>query len=301
MRPVITSYERQNEYAAPLAGTPYYRSSGIIYALDRKERRFAVGRVDYESYDDQNYQYVFSPRWSVIDALPSSVFQGIPGLDLSLRLEHYYRTNMTPCFISERTPGESREDLRELLDAVGLDYYDRFEWMLRAHMRCGTDNLIVERAVPARRFRYEPGQPIPEDLQPDDCVVIRGLDSMGTSNRQLRGSLLSILRSGAHILDESEERRWSEEERSLLLRLLLIQDELDGRNRKNAQEEGIRAAQKEGKYTGRKRLATDTNLLRQIAGEFERHQITEAEAMRRAGIGSRSTFYRRLREIRGNF
>ncbi len=298
MRPVTMSYERQSEYAAPLAGTPYYRSSGIIYALDRKERKYAVGRVDYERYDDQNYQYVFSPGWRVIDALPASVFQGIPGLDLSLRLEHYYRANMTPCFISERSPGEGREDLWELLEAVGLDYYDRFEWMLRAHMRCGTDNLIVERAVPARRFQYEPGQPILEDLQPDDCVVIRGLDSMGASNRQLRGSLLSILRSGAHILDESEERRWSEKECSLLLRLLMIQDDLDSRNRKNAQEEGIRAAKKEGKYTGRKRLAIDTNLLRQIAEEFEKHQITEEEAMRRAGIGSRSTFYRRLREIR---
>lgn len=52
----------------------------------------------------------------MIDSLPASIFQGIPGLDMSLRPERYYRVNMTPYFISERTPSEGREDLWELLE-----------------------------------------------------------------------------------------------------------------------------------------------------------------------------------------
>ena len=43
---------------------------------------------------------------------------------MSMRLERYYRVNMMPYFISERTPSEKREDLWELLEEVGLDYYD---------------------------------------------------------------------------------------------------------------------------------------------------------------------------------
>ena len=144
MRPVTHDYQSLNEYTLPLQGKPYYRSSGIIYAVDRNGNKYAVGQVDLERFDDQNFQYVFTPEWSVIDTLPSSIFQGIPGLDMSMRLERYYRVNMTPYFISERTPSESREDLWELLEAVGLDYYDRFEWLLRTDMRCGTDNLIVD-------------------------------------------------------------------------------------------------------------------------------------------------------------
>ena len=128
MRPVTHDYQSLNEYTFPLQGKPYYRSSGIIYAVDRSGNKYAVGQVDLERFDDQNFQYVFTPEWSVIDTLPSSIFQGIPGLDMSMRLERYYRVNMTPYFISERTPSESREDLWELLEAVGLDYYDRFEW-----------------------------------------------------------------------------------------------------------------------------------------------------------------------------
>ena len=103
MRPVTHDYQSLNEYTLPLQGKPYYRSSGIIYAVDRNGNKYAVGQVDLERFDDQNFQYVFTPEWSVIDTLPSSIFQGIPGLDMSMRLERYYRVNMTPYFISERT------------------------------------------------------------------------------------------------------------------------------------------------------------------------------------------------------
>ena len=77
MRPVTHDYQSLNEYTLPLQGKPYYRSSGIIYAVDRNGNKYAVGRVDLERFDDQNFQYVFTPEWSVIDTLPSSIFQGM--------------------------------------------------------------------------------------------------------------------------------------------------------------------------------------------------------------------------------
>ena len=69
MRPVTHDYQSLNEYTFPLQGKPYYRSSGIIYAVDRTGNKYAVGRVDLERFDDQNFQYVFTPEWSVIDTL----------------------------------------------------------------------------------------------------------------------------------------------------------------------------------------------------------------------------------------
>ena len=150
MRSITQHYEGKNIYTRPLQGKPYYRNSGIIYAVDRSGNKYSVARVDLERFDNQNFQYVFTPDWDTIDSLPTSIFQGIHGLDMSMRLERYYRVNMMPYFISERTPSEKREDLWELLEEVGLDYYDRFEWLLRTNMRCGTDNLIVERADAAQ-------------------------------------------------------------------------------------------------------------------------------------------------------
>ena len=298
MRPVIRSFNRQNEYANPLVGSPCYRNSGIIYAVDRNGYRYAVSRIDFERHDDQNFQYIFSPEWSVIDSLPASVFQGIPGLDMSLRLERYYRVNMTPYFISERTPSEGREDLWELLEDVGLDYYDRFEWLLRTNMRCGTDNLIVERVEAPRRFVIKPDRILPTNLQPSDCVSIEGLHSVSATSCQLRKRLLQILRSGAQIWNESEERMLSEEECSILLQFLMLQEFLESQQNKLRHREGVTKAKKDGKYAGRKKIVVDQNLFRQIAEDFENRKITETEAIRRAGISSRSTFYRRLREMR---
>ena len=295
MRPIARSYEIQNEYTNPLSGKPYYRNSGIIYAVDRSGDKYAVSRVDFERFDEQNFQYIFSPEWSVIDTLPASIFQGIPGLDMSLRLERYYRVNMTPYFISERTPSEGREDLWELLDEVGLDYYDRFEWLLRSNMRCGTDNLIVERAEEPRRIIFESIDLLPANLQPSDCVSIKGLHSVASTSHQLRQYLLHILRSGAQIWDESEDRIISEAESSLLLNLLMLQESLDNKRNKNHHNEGVARAKNEGKYTGRKKLSVDPNLFDRIADDFDKKKITENEALRRLGI-SRSTFYRRLKE-----
>lgn len=295
MRPIVRSYEIRNEYTNPLSGKPYYRNSGIIYAVDRSGDKYAVSRVDFERFDEQNFQYIFSPEWSVIDTLPASIFQGIPGLDMSLRLERYYRVNMTPYFISERTPSEGREDLWELLDEVGLDYYDRFEWLLRSNMRCGTDNLIVERAEEPRRIIFESIDLLPANLQPNDCVSIKGLHSIATTSHQLRQYLLQILRSGAKLWDESEDRIISESESSMLMKLLMLQESLDNKRNKERHSEGVARAKSAGKYTGRKKLSVDPNLFDWIAADFDKKRISEDEALRRLGI-SRSTFYRRLKE-----
>ena len=44
--PVTHDYQSLNEYTLPLQGKPYYRSSGIIYAVDRNGNKYAVGQVD---------------------------------------------------------------------------------------------------------------------------------------------------------------------------------------------------------------------------------------------------------------
>ncbi|MBQ7015746.1 MAG: recombinase family protein [Firmicutes bacterium] len=295
MRPITRSYEIRNEYTNPLSGKPYYRNSGIIYAVDRSGDKYAVSRVDFERFDEQNFQYIFSPEWSIIDILPTSIFQGIPGLDMSLRLEHYYRVNMTPYFISERTPSESREDLWELLDEVGLDYYDRFEWLLRSNMRSGTDNLIVERAEEPRRIVFESIDLLPTNLQPGDCILIKDLHSVASTSYQLRKYLLQILRSGAQLWDESEDRVINEAESSMLMKILMLQESLDNKRNKDHRNEGIAQAKNEGKYSGRKKRSIDPNLFDQIAVDFDKKKISEDEALRRLAI-SRSTFYRRLKE-----
>mgnify|MGYP006914191436 CR=1 FL=1 len=76
-------------------------------------------------------------------------------------------------------------------------------------------------------------------------------------------------------------------------------DEVEGISevRKQRHQEGVAQAKNSGKYAGRKRIVVDPNLFRQVAEDFRNHKVTEEEAMHRTGIRSRSTFYRRLKEI----
>lgn len=301
MEQICRDWVPKNEWTCPLEGEPYYQNRGLIYALDQQGGRYLVSRIIYERFDEQNFQYVFLPEWSVIDALPAAVFQGIPGLDLSLRLEKYYRVNMTPVFISERTPGEGREDLWELLEMVDLDYYDRFEWLLRTGMRCGTDNLIVERDCETGKtihYTTKAGKELLKDLQPEDCIVIDSLQKIADSSQGLRLRLLQILRSGCHVRLEREDAMLSDEERCAMLKILLAEEMLDARRRREHRQDGIAKAKKSGKYRGRKRIEVDEHLMQEIAEQFEKRNITEKDAMARLGVSSRSTFYRRLKEKR---
>lgn len=93
MREIIDNWQPRNEITTPLKGNPVYTSSGIIKALTKDSNKISVAQIDYQEFSDNNFQYVFTPFWEVIDDLPPSVFQGIPGIDIDLRLKHYYRAN----------------------------------------------------------------------------------------------------------------------------------------------------------------------------------------------------------------
>lgn len=61
--------------------------------------------------------------------------------------------------------------------------------------------------------------------------------------------------------------------------------------------DGIKQAKKDGKYTGRKPIEVDEKVLRQVEQELKDGLITVEEVMRRTKIGSKSTFYRKLRAL----
>ena len=297
MKPVFEQYNGNNEYCLSLSGVPEYVNSGVIVVKDDYDRKYIVSRIDYERYDDQNYQYVFTLNWPVIDVLPATLFQGIPGLDLSLRHRKYYRVNMTPYFITERSPSENREDLKELLDEVKLDYYDRFEWILRAQRKCGVDNLLVERVHSSKTIVLRQGNYLNESLQPHDCVIIENWSELGADEKQIHHNLMQVLGAGAGLFDKSEDRFISEDECCTLLKLLMLKEEKRKQQIKSLQKCGIERAKSEGKYKGRKKQEIDWHLFEKVSAEFKSKTINEEEAMKRMKISSRSTFYRRLKEL----
>ena len=296
MQAIRTDFQPINRITTPLAGVPTYVNSGIIKAVMKSGEKISVAQIDYQEFDEENFQYVISPYWEIVDGLPASVFQGIPGIDMDLRLKDYYRVNYIPTFIAERTPSESREDLWELLESVDLDYYDRFEWLLRTKMRAANDNLIVER----RRIEETVGQftsGIISGLQYGDKVIVESMESIADTTAGLTDGMFNIVTSGIDVVTESGQVLVDSMTRAAMIPYMVAQRIMSRRERISHQQAGIEQAKKDGKYAGRKPTPVDENVLRQVAKELDEGIITIEEAMKRTKINSRSTFYRKLRNL----
>ena len=297
MQAIRHDFQPINRITTPLEGTPSYINSGIIKAVMKNGDKVSVAQIDYQEFDEENFQYVISPYWDIVDGLPASVFQGIPGIDMDLRLKDYYRVNYIPTFISERTPSESREDLWELLESVGLDYYDRFEWLLRTSMRAANDNLIVERRRMEETVKQFASGVI-SGLQYGDKVIVESLETIADTTAGLADGMFSIVAGGVDVITQSGQVLVDAMTRAAMVPYMITQRIISRRERATNRQEGIEQAKKKGKYTGRKPIEVDENALRQVARELDEGLITVEEAMKRVKINSRSTFYRKMRGLK---
>jgi hypothetical protein len=296
MRAVVRDWQPRNRITTPLAGTPSYVNSGIIKAVMKNGEKISVAQIDYQEFDEENFQYVISPYWEIVDGLPASVFQGIPGIDMDLRLETYYRVNYIPTFIAERTPSENREDLWEILESVGLDYYDRFEWLIRTPMRAANDNLIVERRRTKQVIeKYTTG--ILSTLQYGDKVIVDSMEAIADTTAGFADEIFTVITNGVDIISESGQMLVDITTRSSMIPIIIAQKIIAQREYAKNRRSGIEQAKKQGKYTGRKPIEVDEKVLRQVNQELKAGLISVEEAMKRTKIGSKSTFYRKVRAL----
>lgn len=296
MQAVVTNWQPKNRITTPLEGTPSYVNSGIIKAVMRSGEKISVAQIDYQEFDEENFQYVISPYWEIVDGLPASVFQGIPGIDMELRLERYYRVNYIPTFIAERTPSENREDLWDILESVGLDYYDRFEWLLRTTMRSANDNLIVERRrISQVTEQFTSG--VLSTLQYGDKVIVDSMEAISDTTAGFLDAIFIAITSGVDIINQSGQILVDAMTRAAMISVVVTQRIITRREHASSRRDGIEQAKKNGKYTGRKPIEVDEKILRQAVMEIDKGIITVEEAMRRTKIGSKSTFYRKVKAL----
>lgn len=312
---IRTDWIPRNEYTTPLKGVITSRNAGVIKAVGQHGEKYSIGKIEYQHFEDESFQYIISPFWDVIDGLSGKVFQGIPGIKMELRLVHYYRANYTPVFITERTPSSEREDMWELMESVGLDYFDRLEWLIRTPLRAGNDNLIVQRwrDTPLRVGYGKANEfhsvdnvvsgdlgKLLDMLQYGDTVILDSLQSLSSSAAGLNDALVRMLGAGVNIESVEEGRVIRVADISVLLPVVTAQWKLYLSSRKAKQTEGIANAKKQGKYKGRKKLPVDELAFRSVYERVRYGSITVDTAMKELGIPSRSTYYRRARELEEN-
>lgn len=238
---------------------------GMITVTDDLGIVYYLCKIEYTVYEDETFEYVFTPNYSVIDIAPSGDYQGIPGLDLDLRKERYVRKNVHPVFITERTPSENRVDLWDLLKEVGMDYLNRLEWAIRSKRHYHGDRLDV--------IRYS------EDSTP------AVFDDVSYTSTNLCRKILSALGRGNEIIIDG--LRIEDVSRGVLCSVIRSVLRSDRRARKEDRE-----------YTekrGRKSIVLDPIRLLYIRDEMTKGHLTSDAAAERLGV-SKATMYRCMKE-----
>lgn len=248
-------------------------TNGLIYIKGECNIEYAVCKITHVMNEDETFSYTFTPNYSVIDLLDSNIFQGIPGLELSLRKKEYYRNNIVPTFISERVPANNREDFYELLSDVNMTYMNPIEYLIRSNTLYSGDELYVK--------EYKPLEKV--ELIDEGKINIRGILKKIISNICIGNN---ILYAGT-LIDNNN--------RTDMFKILFSLYKKSFYSMKEKQESGIIKAKEKQVYKGRKAIKVDQLLFLSTLEEFNKKKITAKEAANIIGI-SIDKFYR-LRKL----
>lgn len=275
-----------NKYTTPIEGNYKSKIEGVI-KIKHKDVTLNVCRIAYETFESGDYQYVFEPYYSVLDALPSSICEGIPGIDLEKRKKYYYRVNMVPSFISERTIDKDREDLKDELNKMCMSEYNPLEWLIKTDTEYSGDNLIVTKIR------------LPQELKGINCMdlmygdTLTDLSLLDSNLDEQAKQLFALVGSGVDI--KSESLLINESNRTGILKLLIHMFKtyysLKENSKKKEELTGVQVVKN-------KRKKIDDFLMEEVIKELELNIIDEREAMSMLKVNTRSTLYRKIREYK---
>lgn len=243
-------------------------TTGIICIKDDLNIEYHLCKIEFQVFEDESFIYTFTPNYNVMDFLNDDIFQGIPGLNLSIRKDKYIRKNIVPTFISERVPSENREDYQELLSKAGLEYMNPIQYLINTPFKYSGDDLYVKEIKEPQKIRID------EIAYKNNIyeLIHLILKNMAMNN-------VVILPSFIKINDLKTFKTLS-----YLYRKSLIY-------KKEKQKEGILATKKRNIYKGRKPIEVDLIQFYQQIEKVNNKSLTAKQAAKNLNI-SIDKYYR---------
>lgn len=216
-----------------------------------------------QTSDGESFSYLFIPNYEIIDIIPKEAgFEGIQGLDLSIKKEQYFREGI-PTFISERVEPQNREYLDELLKSLDLKYYDPLEILLKSKKVYSGDTLFVTPKIEEKEINIEY-----KKITNNYLTIKTILDNIVTNNK-------------VTINNQSTDAK------TIFELLYPIYENLYDKKIK----EQIKATNNRKTYKGRPRSVINKEEFRQIYNLYLNKEIKLNDALKILNI-SRSTFIR---------
>lgn len=252
------------------------KTEGTICLDDEYGFTYRIADIEYIEFENGNFYYQIKPNYSVIDLLPVSDFQGIPGLDLSLNKDSYIRENIVPVFISERSPSERREDLWDLLKDNDMQYLNRLEWLIRTDTRYTGDGFYVSK---------------PENKD----IKTASIGELGTRSSVISRVILESICYGSTVI--ADDVKITDSNRKAFYTLIMAMYKTERKYIDQRRKEEIKKSAAEGNYKGRSRIKIDSLEILEYFQLYEADKITSKDAALELNI-STSTFLRRYKEYK---
>ena len=123
------------------------------------------------------------------------------------------------------------------------------------------------------------------------------LEAIADTASGVSDSIFTVVTNGVDVISQSGQVLVGIVTRAAMVSVMVTQRILARREYLARRRDGIERAKKDGKYTGRRPIEVDETVLRQVNRELKEGLISVEEAMRRVKIGSKSTFYRKIRAL----
>jgi len=237
----------------------YENSAYITYLKDNLY--YKIAKLTYKLYENEEFIYIFEPFYDVLEVFP---YLGIPGLELSLRKNQYIRENIEPVFVSMRIVPKNRANLNEELKGLCLTYYNPFLLLLDSKYSCPGDSLY---------------------LKSDSFFK----ELLNTNNN--KSNLYDSIKHTLQKIAAKENFKYGD---------LEINDETRNTSLKifiNLYQGVLKYYKEKLSIKGRPKKAVSLIILQELYKQYKLGIISFSDLLRRTNISSRSTLYRRLKEI----
>lgn len=157
----------------------------------------------------------------------------------------------------------------------------------------GVEKIFTDKASGRSRSARPELARMLDFIREGDEVIVESISRFARSAKDFLNLISEIEGRGVRFVSKKESFDTSTPQGRFALTMFAAMAQLEADTIAERRNEGIAIAKAEGRYTGRKPIEIDSELLKEIHAKWYKSEITTAYAVKKLGI-SRNTFYRRM-------
>lgn len=157
----------------------------------------------------------------------------------------------------------------------------------------GVEKVFTDKASGKSRTARPNLEAMMDFVREGDVVIVESFSRFARSTKDLLNLVEELEKKGVQFISQKEQLNTDTPQGKFMMTVFAALAELERETTLQRQKEGIAAAMMEGKYTGRKPIEIEDDLLKEVHTKWYKDEITTKHAIQKLGV-SKNTFYRRM-------